>query len=306
MTTDPRCIPPPDWPNIVDARDGDYVVRVPGSVYQPLLLKPFGESVIQLAPGALEANEARFIRDLLRQLYPNGHYPASGQPLHWHGKELWLARNLDRREDAFRLRVEGSDWFYPDFLIWIIDRQQRIQTLGFIDPKGLREGADGGWWDYKVVATLYSPHVLERQLAASQQQLVIDGVPWTFRVRGVLLSTTTFTVLASQGKFRIKTAEGASALPNRHDFAQGRIIFQPVNSAATSLDNQYIEDVLMRLVQDAELDHCMACCAEILETQDSHVANSDEVKPLLTFIKQNRDQPITEIIGDVIRDYIRG
>jgi hypothetical protein len=79
MPPDPRCIPPSAWPNIADAGDGDYVVRVPGSVYQPLLLKPPGDSAIQLAPGALDANEARFVRDLLRQLYPGGNYPASGQ-----------------------------------------------------------------------------------------------------------------------------------------------------------------------------------------------------------------------------------
>lgn len=223
----------------------------------------------------------------------------------WGGKELWLARNLDRREDAFWLRVEGSDWFYPDFLIWLLNRKQRIQTLGFVDPKGLREGADEGWWDYKIVATLFMPHVQERQIAASRQALEIAGQPWTFRVRGVLLSTTASDLLASQGKFRIKTAEGASAPPNRHDFGQRRIIFQPVTSAETTPDHRYIEDVLKSLVEDAELDRRMAYCAEILASPGSSPAQSDKDQWLQTFIENHRGQPITEIIGDVIRDYIR-
>ena len=157
-------------PLIVEPQ-GSIEVLAPGSVYQPLLLSPRQDD-IDVGPGKLDEHEEAFVRDLIRRLYPAGNHPKSDKtPLKWGNKEIWLKRNLEKRDESFRLRVDDSDWFYPDFIVWILDYESRTQTFGFVDPKGLTLGAGGGWSDYKIVSTLYMPHVVERQLAASGQKV---------------------------------------------------------------------------------------------------------------------------------------
>ena len=187
-------------PLIVEPQ-GSIEVLAPGSVYQPLLLSPRQDD-IDVGPGKLDEHEEAFVRDLIRRLYPAGNHPKSDKtPLKWGNKEIWLKRNLEKRDESFRLRVDDSDWFYPDFIVWILDYESRTQTFGFVDPKGLTVGAGGGWSDYKIVSTLYMPHVVERQLAASGQKVEFEGEEWTFRIRGVLVSTSSFASLSTQASF---------------------------------------------------------------------------------------------------------
>jgi hypothetical protein len=178
-------------PLIIDPR-GAYEVRAPGSVYQPVLLTP-GQATIDVGPGKLDSNEEKFVRDLIRFLYPDGNPPKSDQTaLKWGDKEVWLKRNIEKDSRSFRLKVDESDWFYPDFIIWILDKETKTQTFGFVDPKGLAIGATAGWGDYKIVSTIYVPHVMEQQLATSDQQVV-----WDFRIRGVLVSTSSLEGLSA-------------------------------------------------------------------------------------------------------------
>ena len=108
-------------PLITDPR-GAYEVRAPGSVFQPVLLTP-GQG-IDVGPGKLGESEEKFVRDLIRFLYPAGNPPKSGQtPLKWGDKDLWLKRNIEKDSRSFRLKVDESDWFYPDFIIWILDKE---------------------------------------------------------------------------------------------------------------------------------------------------------------------------------------
>ena len=161
-------------PLIVEPQ-GSIEVLAPGSVYQPLLLSP-GQDDIDVGPGKLDENEEAFVRDLIRRLYPAGNHPKSDKtPLKWGSKEIWLKRNIEKRDESFRLRVDDSDWFYPDFIVWIVDYERRTQIFGFVDPKGLTVGAGGGWSDYKIVSTLFMPHVVERQLLASGQKVEFEG-----------------------------------------------------------------------------------------------------------------------------------
>lgn len=250
-------------PLIVDPR-GELEVMAPGSVYQPLLLKPQEGSNVVLGPGQLDAHEEAFVRDLIKWLYPAGNHPSSvSTPLKWGDKEIWLKRNLEKREESFRLRVDDSDWYYPDFIVWIIDHATRTQTFGFVDPKGLTLGAPGGWSDYKVVCTVYVPYVVERQLAASGQQVTYAGQPWTFRVRGLLLSNSTYAALAAQAKFEVRNAAGRSQPPSLADFGRGRIVFQSQNVR----DRDYIAEVLQRLTEDSEIDHLLHCTALLFDRE---------------------------------------
>ncbi|SDA28159.1 hypothetical protein SAMN05216315_1374 [Nitrosospira sp. Nsp18] len=48
----------------------------------------------------------------IRRLYPAGNHPKSDKtPLKWDNKEIWLKRNIEKRDESFRLRVDDSDGF---------------------------------------------------------------------------------------------------------------------------------------------------------------------------------------------------
>jgi hypothetical protein len=283
------------------AGNDDLVVRVPGSTYQPLLIKPQEGSKCSVSPGAMNETEARFVRDLIAWLCPDGNYPDLEQPLQWHGKEIWLRRNLDRHDDSFRLDFEGSDWFYPDFLIWIVDRKQRIQTLGFVDPKGMREGVEGGWADYKVLCTLYQPHVIEQRLAEAGQVLILDGEPWAYRLRGILLATSD-AASGWRSKFTIDRADGTQGEPEPDELRLGRILYQPPSYQPTTPDKSYIQDVLSCLETDTSLDGIMRQCVKLQPNTDSQ---TDQVDPWLrNLFGKYRGKPHGDFLAHVIRSRI--
>ena len=247
-------------PLVIDDR-GELEVLAPGHLYQPLLLKP-GSGDIEIHPGALEKNERKFVVDLIKRLYPAGNPPlALGAPLKWGDKEIHLRRNLDRDAGSFRLRVDDSDWYYPDFIVWIIDRANRTQTFGFVDPKGLYSAASGGWGDYKVVSTTYMPHVIEQQLKVAGHVIHIDGEQWTFRIRGVLVSVSPFDQLRQEAKFKVSAADSTDAVPNKETFRRGRIVFNE--------DKDYIDQVLALLTDDNEIDALLQRAAAIFHSGNS-------------------------------------
>lgn len=231
---------------LVSDDQGKLEVLAPGHLYQPLLLKP-GTDDIDIQPGALDDHERKFVADLVRRLYPDGLPPrALGAPLKWGEREIHLRRNLDKDPGSFRLRVDDSDWYYPDFILWIIDREKRVQTFGFVDPKGLYSQAPGGWGDHKVVSTTYMPFVIEQQLGDAGQHVEIDGETWQFRIRGVLLSTSSYDQLRQQAKFKVSDANNIDVTPPKAAMRQGRILFQE--------DAGYIEQVLDLLTRDTDVD----------------------------------------------------
>lgn len=283
-------------PLIVDPK-GEIEVLAPGSVYQPLLLSPRQDN-IDVGPGKLDEHEEAFVRDLIRRLYPAGNHPKSEKtPLKWGDKEIWLKRNLEKRDESFRLRVDDSDWFYPDFIVWILDYESRTQTFGFVDPKGLTVGAGGGWSDYKIVSTLYMPHVVERQLAASGQKVEFEREEWTFRIRGVLVSTSSFASLSTQAKFNINDAEGQTSAPTEADFKRGHIVFQKTDTA-------YIDDVLELLTQDSDVDHLLSLSA-LLFDNSMYFTPSGELEHDLALRHDEHSQTESEFVASLIRDYLR-
>jgi hypothetical protein len=276
---------------------GSIEVLAPGSVYQPLLLSPRQDD-IDVGPGKLDEHEEAFVRDLIRRLYPAGNHPKSDKtPLQWGSKEIWLKRNLEKRDESFRLRVDDSDWFYPDFIVWILDHASRTQTFGFVDPKGLALGAGGGWSDYKIVSTLYMPHVVERQLAASGQKVEFEGEEWTFRIRGVLVSTSSFASLSTQAKFYIHDAEGKLVAPSEADFKRGRIVFPKPDIA-------YIDDVLALLTQDSAVDHLLRLSA-LLFDNSTDFTPSGELEHDLALRHDEHSQTESEFVASLIRDYLK-
>ncbi|AGX88545.1 hypothetical protein [Candidatus Symbiobacter mobilis] len=290
-----RCPDIDNLPLIVDPQ-GAVEVLAPGSVYQPLLLKP-NEEGIDVGPGQLDEHEEAFVRDLIRRLYPAGNHPKSDKtPLRWGDKEMWLQRNLEKRDDSFRLRVDDSDWFYPDFIVWILDHGSRTQTFGFVDPKGLAVGAVGGWSDYKIVSTLYMPHVVERQLAASGQKVEFEGKEWTFRIRGVLVSTSPYASLSTHAKFLVYDEEGHRVAPSEADFLRGRIVFQKPNTA-------YIDDVLALLTEDSVVDHVLSLTARLFG--DPYWIPNGEIEHDVALRRDEPPETESEFVANLIHDYLR-
>lgn len=288
----------PDMANLplIVEPQGEIEVMAPGSVYQPLLLSPDERHLnIRLGPGALDKNEEKFVRDLIRFLYPAGNHPKSDKtPLLWQGKDVWLKRNIENEPRSFRLRVDDSNWFYPDFIVWILDHATRTQTFGFVDPKGLAQGLPEGWRNYKIVSTLYMPHVVEQKMEGLP--LLCEGEEWTFRVRGVLISTTSLLGLKDQAKFYVRNETGGEAPPEEVDCNRARIIFpkdQP----------DYIETVLKRLTEDDELDGLLKDAARLYHApafEPNHEAAYD-----LALRHASAKDSESEFVAGLIKDYLK-
>lgn len=277
---------------------GKFEVLAPGSIYQPVLLTPHQKDVF-VGPGTLDKHEEKFIRDLIGYLYPKGDHPKSPKtPLKWNDKDIWLKRNIEKDPSSFRLRIDESDWFYPDFILWILDHEHKTQTLGFVDPKGLGIGAAGGWSDYKILSTIYIPHVVERQLLQNKVPVDRDGNEWQFRIRGVIVSTSPFDVLKEHKKFSLNTKALKSADPEESDFERARIVFQK------NAPDDYIEKVLDLLWVDNMVDGMMKRAAEVRELGDSfspwHETDYD-----LALRNSEGEQTDSEYIGSIMYDYLK-
>lgn len=243
-------------PVITTATAGQFEVLAPGSVYQPLLLEPPPGDDQSFHPGALNTEERNFVDDLVQHLYRGNNPPkALGEPMKWGNREVYLRRNLDRDPGSFRLRVDDSDWYYPDFIVWVVDRAEHVQTFGFVDPKGLASQVRGGWGDYKMVSTLYMPHAVEQALYRDGAVVDHDGAHWQFRIRGVLVSTSRFDSLTAEAKYKARDEHNIDATPDKAAFRRGRVVFQE--------EPGYIADVLDLLVNDTPLDKVMARAATI-------------------------------------------
>lgn len=283
-------------PLIVDPM-GSVEVRAPGSIYQPLLLTS-PDSYVDAGPGRLDAHEEAFVRDLIRFLCPSGNYPLSGNtPLKWGGRDVWVKRNIEKRDDSFRLRVDDSDWFYPDFIVWIVDRESKTQTFGFVDPKGLIQGARAGWADYKIVSTLYMPHVVESQLHESAEKIEFEGEEWVFRVRGVLVSTSALSSMQHEAKFHVRDGKGNDVSPSEADFNRARIVFQKT-------DNSYIPEVLRLLTEDSELDDCMSLAA-LLHQPGRYFTPAKPVEFELDLRKLEANLSESGFVAGVVQDYLK-
>ena len=57
---------------------------------------------------------------------------------------MYLLRNAANKAKGLGFALAGN--FYPDFLLWLVDKESGRQWLTFIDPKGIRKMA---WNDPK-------------------------------------------------------------------------------------------------------------------------------------------------------------
>ncbi|MCY3742900.1 MAG: hypothetical protein OXH00_17945, partial [Candidatus Poribacteria bacterium] len=101
-------------------------------IYIPLLLDPkesSGDKLndVKVSPDRLNAGERKFVEDItnyIKQFYrKNKRY------------EFYLMRNVGK----IGIYLESDDGsYYPDFVLWIVDKEQTVTHILFIDPKGQR------------------------------------------------------------------------------------------------------------------------------------------------------------------------
>lgn len=219
-------------PLITEADTGSVLVYTPGHLYKPSPIEVDGIGKAA-TPGALIPTEREFVARLIRHLSPDCAQDSDVQQripaaLRRDQREFFLLRNLERSPDATRLRMGAEDWFYPDFIFWIIDheRSPEHQTVAYIDPKGLTMGLRGGWNNHKVLCFAYKLVEIAQQIRHPHDE---HGQIVQFAMKGVFISTTRKEYLQDASRetleFHVYDDHGAKHFPSYEDFARAGIFF---------------------------------------------------------------------------------
>ena len=75
-------------------------------------------------------SEVQFLKDL------DAYYHDPSNAAFFSEKDIYLLRNPAVKGRGIGFAQAGN--FYPDFLLWMVDKKKDRQYLAFIDPKGLR------------------------------------------------------------------------------------------------------------------------------------------------------------------------
>ena len=94
-------------------------------LYLPLLVQDSDK--LETIPPALNKSEAQFVRDLKK-------YWEERKDGSLAGKEVYVLRNLTRGKGVWFFENSG---FYPDFILWVLDRQANSQRIIFVEPHGM-------------------------------------------------------------------------------------------------------------------------------------------------------------------------
>jgi hypothetical protein len=92
-------------------------------LYQPLLVEH--DDQVKMTPPGLKPSEAQFVRDLKGYWNREKDNSLAGQ-------QVFLLRNLS---GGSGIGFFEERWFYPDFILWIVDEQK--QHIVFIEPHGM-------------------------------------------------------------------------------------------------------------------------------------------------------------------------
>ncbi|MCG9128907.1 hypothetical protein JT359_15060, partial [Candidatus Poribacteria bacterium] len=147
------------------------LVRGHRHIYEPLMRPQedveYAFRNINLSPDRLNIGEKKFVEDLTEYIKHNFR----------HNKryEFYLMRNV-QKIGIYLDSDAGS--YYPDFVLWVLDKEQEITHIIFIDPKGEREIIGGTRGDYKTHPKVKLAQksedktliMLEKKLEAEQDQ----------------------------------------------------------------------------------------------------------------------------------------
>ena len=276
------------------------MVFVPGHIYKPSPLQQDSVGKI-VGPGALTGSEGKFVAELVKFLDPNfadipevkGQIPSSikakDKPV-----EYFLLRNLDRAKGAARFRMGDDNWFYPDFIFWIVDRQAATETqrICYLDPKGLSMGARGGWNHSKVLSFVYKLVELSQDFPSAQTE---SGQPVSLHFKGALISTTDYVKLQQDTKtseeFHVFDEDGKKRFPKPDEFARAGIFFGEQDIAAM-MDFLHTDDLLMTQV--------MSSVAKARRLNEA-IAPEDEIGCFYRYQINQKNGREEAALGEIIR-----
>lgn len=102
------------------------------SIFIPLLIKQSNDDIGAITPDALEESEKDFIDKLKDFIDSHKELTDSYQ--------IFLLRNLPFKGIGFQLESCG---FYPDFILWLVNKNTEKQIIAFIEPHGLYYEKEG-------------------------------------------------------------------------------------------------------------------------------------------------------------------
>jgi len=145
-------------------------IVIDNSVFVPLLLEKEG---IKISPLALNEGEERFLKDL------KGYLDKNPEILDYY--DIVLLRNEAREGVGFML-----DWgeFYPDFILWIREKEGNRMDIVFVEPKGL-----------KMVGDVFNYEKVRFLSEGLKETFKKQYENWQVEVKGFILSTTPYEEL---------------------------------------------------------------------------------------------------------------
>ena len=128
------CVESGDLAKVMGFRDGNvHAICFDRHLFYPIIALDNKDNLpFSLKPLLMEAkSERKFVADLQNACN-------TGKLQNWIGdKELYLLRNASNKAKGLGFALAGD--FYPDFLLWLVDKNNQKQWLTFIDPKGIRQ-----------------------------------------------------------------------------------------------------------------------------------------------------------------------
>ncbi len=275
---------------------GKSLVFVPGYLYKPapLDIQRLGKA----GPAALNDTEHQFLQALIRHLGAEKQVSPDQLPAAIKGEhsEYFLLRNIDRAPGATRFRVGYGNWFYPDFIFWIVEHAQtpQMQRLCYIDPKGLEMGARGGWLNHKLQCLIFK---LAEIGQAYPNATLNDGSQVNLRFKGAIVSTTPHAQLqgdpATRASFEVFDDQGKRHFPSQSEFAQAGIFF--AESAA------YLGQMMQWLSRDdSVLELVMRQAAMALALPENTPA-SNEIGAFVLCLRLQHADNINAVLDQLIR-----
>ena len=276
---------------------GAACVFVPGHIYKPnpLQAEPPGKVA---GPGGLIDSERKFLASLIRHLGGDSQVTKEQIPaaIKQGQIEYYLLRNIDRSPGATRFRIGEGNWFYPDFIFWIVDHatEPQAQRICYIDPKGLEMGARGGWSNHKLLCFTYKLVEISQTFP---QATLEDGTPISLRFKGAFVSTSSYgqlqTAMAASPEFQVYGDDGAPVFPSVEQFGRCGIFF------ADRTD--YIARMMAWLSgSESVLEQAMASAASALGRSTDQIP-SDEIGAFFLYELQRNAGKIELALAEIVR-----
>lgn len=278
---------------------GQTCVFVPGHLYKPnpLLAEKIGKIT---GPGALIDSERRFLASLIKHLGGESQVTPEQIPaaIKQGQVEYFLLRNIDRSPGATRFRVGDSNWFYPDFIFWMIDRSThpQTQTLCYIDPKGLEMGARGGWRNHKLLSFIYELVKIGRRFPTA---VVGEGTPVKLRFKGAFVSTSNYPQLqdamSKSQDFHVygSDQQDSQHFPSIGEFGRAGIFFDT--------EPNYIAHMMAWLCEgETVLDRVMASAVAANELPENALP-ADEIGAMFRYELRRHNDQIELALAKLVR-----